>query len=206
MFYSIPVTLVRCAAFPFFYGVALLGLGLYSLNLFTEPPPELSTVVSSIALWFVWANKIFLLVGPLLIVIALRRAFMFRFHVLRQRAEFEELVANKETLVNSENRDAFAVFSSMMAYEYELERSFYDRSIWRQQLLVLASAGLKVICVLLVFMTLSNIMVDDLIPGLAMALPCILPWLILGKSRPMNLFTMRARHSGNIAYENLATN
>ena len=131
---------------------------------------------------------------------------MFRFHVLRQRAEFEELVANKETLVNSENRDAFAVFSSMMAYEYELERSFYDRSIWRQQLLVLASAGLKIICVLLVFMTLSNIMVDDLIPGLAMALPCILPWLILGKSRPMNLFTMRARHSGNIAYENLATN
>jgi hypothetical protein len=206
MFYSIPVTLVRCAAFPFFYGLALLGLGLYSLDFLAEPPTEISGVVSSLAQWFVWLNRIFLFVGPLLIVIALRRAFMFRFHALRQRAEFEELVANKETMVNSENRDSFAVFSAMMAYEYELERSFYDRSIWRQQLLALASAGLKIICVLLVFMTLSNILIDDWIPGLAMGLPCIVPWLILGRSRPMNLFTLRARQSGHIAYEELAPN
>ena len=91
----------------------------------------------------------------------------------------------------------------LMAYEYELERSFYDASIWRDQSRMLAVAMVKMAGFSVAMMMLSNLVLDEWLPGLAIAIPCLLPWLLLGSQRPRNLFVMRAEDSGSIVVKEL---
>ena len=143
------------------------------------------------------------MLGLFCVVTAIFKAISFRKNIFAQRAEFENLVANKESLITSKNREAFNFMAMLMAYEYELERSFYDASIWRDQLRMLAVAMVKMAGFSVVMMMLSNLVLDEWLPGLAIAIPCLLPWLLLGSQRPRNLFVMRAEDSGSIVVKEL---
>ena len=202
-FYSLPVIIFRRAGIQFVYGLCLLAIGLYGFIVFPDQPDEVVGIVSTVASWTGWVSKSCLMLGLFCVVTAIFKAISFRKTIFAQRAEFENLVANKESLITSKNREAFNFMAMLMAYEYELERSFYDASIWRDQSRMLAVAMVKMAGFSVAMMMLSNLVLDEWLPGLAIAIPCLLPWLLLGSQRPRNLFVMRAEDSGSIVVKEL---
>lgn len=203
LFYSLPVSIFRRAGFLFLYGVTTLGLTLYAMYELGDSPDEFAGVVSTVSVALDWLMKGALALGVLSIVLSILKGVHFRRLVLAQRREFEQLVANKETMITSDMEDAFKFYQSMMAYEYELERSFYDANVWRQQLMTLGLAMLKIACFMLVMMIASNIIAGDFWPGVAVGSACIPPWLLFGSQRPRNQFVLRAERAYSVKEDEL---
>ncbi|WP_043005940.1 hypothetical protein [Comamonas testosteroni] len=203
LFYSLPVTILRRASIQFLYGLTTLGLTLYAMYDLNDAPDEFAGVVSSVSVVFDWLMKGALVLGVLSIVLSVLKGVHFRRHVLGQRREFEHVMANKETMITSDIERAFKIFQVMMAYEYELERSFYDANVWRQQLMTLGLAMLKIACFMLVMMIASNIIAGDFWPGVAVGSACIPPWLMFGPHRPRNQFVLRAERAYSVKEDEL---
>lgn len=198
--------ILRREGIQLLYGLTLLALWLYGYIEYQTPPQGLDGIAAAASSWTQWVSQISLVLGLLVVMISIYKAIRFRLNVFAHRAEFEHLVANKETLVTSDNREIFNIMCAMMAYEYERERSFYDANLWRDQLLMLTHAIVKMVCFVLLLMIGSLIVSDQWLPGVGVGIACLPPWLLLGAKRPRNLFVHRAERAGSIVLDELNQN